>query len=310
MLWQANIQAVATQLKFFGTVVLIIGLLSMAILQTAKDLLPWRRSFQKRCMRRWLAEGARTFLFRENPSESKRGSVLQAFKVALNAKVPNPDYFRSGRAATLKFPWDRQLESPVATVVDFALFDLARLATAGDEKALYDLPIEQLCGQINAALQLALESPLAHAVLLWCMGHFTNATDLDEVLNPPLGELQKLQNDSSVDRTKLDVYATARTRVSQKLQRGVDGFQIAAGNHWKSVLQWASIVLSMVLAILALVFPLGIAPVVAREVPLTRLQILQMLGQHFLIVLGIGLAGGFIAPIARDLLAVVSRLRS
>ena len=332
MLQQANIQALASQLKFFGTVVLIIGFLCMAILQTIKDLLPWRRSFQKRCMIRWLADGVTAFRqttkfddgkppeellaelqesYEANSKERQREHSVEDFLQAfLNAKELLREYPRNRRAATLRMPWDRKIDPFDSTVIDIALFDLAKLATAGDEKALYNLPIEQLCGQVNAALQLALENPSAHVVLLWCMGHFASSTDFDDFLNPPLTELHKVQNDISVDRVSLDTYATARTRVSQKLQRGVDGFQIAAGNHWKLILQVASIVLSMLLAIIALMFPLGIASEATKGAPITFLHTLENVGQDFLIVVGIGLAGGFIAPIARDLLAVLQRLRT
>src|SRR4051812_40872457 len=47
--------------------------------------------------------------------------------------------------------------------------DLVQLATDGDATAFFDLPIEQLCGQITAAAQIVVENPRAHEPLLRCL---------------------------------------------------------------------------------------------------------------------------------------------
>ncbi|MGC2467576.1 MAG: hypothetical protein WA517_20450 [Candidatus Acidiferrum sp.] len=177
--------------------------------------------------------------------------------------------------------------------------DLVKLATAGDANALFNLPIEQLCGQMNAAVQLALEHPDNHVVFLWCIGRFAKPDDFDLILDPPLEQLRRSQaGPESADREKLDNYAGARARISQRLQRAVDGFQIAAGSNWKLVLQSASIILSMLLAYLALHFNPGSTELHAKA------------GGRFLTVLGVGFAGGFIAPIARDILARLQAQRN
>lgn len=41
-----------------------------------------------------------------------------------------------------------------------------RLAVDGDNNALYDLQIEQLCGQFTSAIQIVLEFPADHLDLL------------------------------------------------------------------------------------------------------------------------------------------------
>src|SRR5438128_1181661 len=56
-----GLQSVAAWIKSFGGVALVVGLLTMAILQTIKDLLPWRRWFQKRWFVRWLRQGVQAF---------------------------------------------------------------------------------------------------------------------------------------------------------------------------------------------------------------------------------------------------------
>src|SRR5216117_3080802 len=92
----------------FATAMASIGVLSMAIIQAAKDMLPLRSGFQRRFLARWL---------RRKAAEAASGS----------GAPPDP-------AAAER--------------------DLVKLATAGDAKAFYDLPIEQLCGQMNVAMQI------------------------------------------------------------------------------------------------------------------------------------------------------------
>lgn len=92
------IKSVADNAMPFATAMAAIGVLSMAIIQTLKDMLPLRNIFQRRYLIKWL---------RQKANEAK----------AIEGSTPE--------AAT-------------------AESDLIRLATAGDRKAFYDLPIEQL----------------------------------------------------------------------------------------------------------------------------------------------------------------------
>lgn len=96
-----------------------IGALSMALIQTAKNMLPLRRWFQRYRIEHWLRDRASRF----------------------NSAEPKP---------------------PRPIDLSAAQKDLVHLATAGDSDAFYDLPIEQLCGQINASTQLMLDYPALH----------------------------------------------------------------------------------------------------------------------------------------------------
>src|SRR5258708_4187763 len=60
-----------------------------------------------------------------------------------------------------------------------ALTDLVTLAVDGDDGALYDLQIEQLCGQFTAAMQIVLEFPPSHVDLLAVTASKASSLDIN-----------------------------------------------------------------------------------------------------------------------------------
>ncbi len=162
--------------------------------------------------------------------------------------------------------------------------DLIRLATAGDRAAFYDLAIEQMCGQMNAAAQVILEYPADHSDLLRCLAALAEKQDLDALLAPPSGEAGTAKTQMQVD---------ARTRVIHQVQRSIDGFQISAGFRWKWILQVLSFAISFTLIFIGFSIHAGeLKP--------------EQVGSYMFA----GLLGGFLAPVARDLVAALQKLRA
>ncbi|MBI2833587.1 MAG: hypothetical protein HYX76_04065 [Acidobacteria bacterium] len=228
------------------TALAAIGVVSMAIIQTVKDLFPVRRLFQESFLRGWL-------------HERRRESQL----------APKPDDARAGQ-------------------------DLVRLATSGSSAAFYDLPIEQLAGQMNAAAALVLEFPARHRDLLGCLASIAEPDDLRvlvERANQTRADLERLQQQAPGDYQAL---VDARTRVMHQVQRSIDGFQIAAGYRWKLYMQLAAFTISYVLTVLGVTInrPAG-TPAFGGLVA----------------ALPLGILGGFLAPVARDLVVAWTQPR-
>jgi hypothetical protein len=211
----------------------IVGGVSMALLQTVKDLLPVRQWFQKYYLKKWMGEGA---------AEAQKN-----------------------------------LNNPALSATK-AEQDLLSLAVDGDGAALYELQIEQLCGQFTAAIQMVLEFPLTHVDLLAITASKANRVDIDLLLaGPPTPSTQ--------------AFLDARNRVTHQCQRAIDALQITAGFRWKWVLQIASIVLSAGLTWIAMTHdksPIHLSPVS---------------------VIFSAILAGFLAPVAKDLLAVLQKAR-
>jgi hypothetical protein len=222
-----------------------IGVLSMAILETAKNLLPLRRAFQRRFVRKWL------------------GSKASEAGAANKGKAPN--------AAA-------------------AQADLVRLATSGDADALYDLPIEKLCGQVNAAAQSVIDFPAQHEDLLRCLASLCNAADVDLLLSPPAG--------GPPGQAVVD----ARARVIHQVQRSIDGLQIAADHRWTLSLRLTSFLLCFALTLVALNVP----------IQSSALQSAHFTGDpgSYVKFFLVAIAAGFIAPVAKDLVSALQQLRT
>ena len=103
-----------------------VGVTAMALIQTVKDQTPLRAFYQRRRMRKWIAEGLADF----NAGQNKLSEEVRVSMDGIDA--------------------------------DAAEVDILRLSTDGDAKAFYGLEIEKLCGQMNAAAQSIIQYPNAH----------------------------------------------------------------------------------------------------------------------------------------------------
>ena len=222
----------------FGFLVALsgVGIITMALLQLFKDLLPSRRVFQRSWFENWLAEAAAAQKLSANAAQQAQGQLVD-------------------------------------------------LATAGDDKALFDLPVEQFTGQINAAVQAVLDQPDQYQVLVRLLSQRANPKDLKTLFvkrRPTTG-------------AALEQYMEARNRVARQIQRTLDAVQIAMSNSWKRLLHWLSVIISAVIIGAALTIYGG--PEIWR-------------GPTYGYALAAALLGAFIAPVARDLVSAIQNLRA
>ena len=270
-----GIQQIARWLWPIAISMAAVGTLTMALLQTAKDIFGWRRKFQEKFVRTWLAEKAARFKSRAREFKPAQHYVKKGF-------TPTPEQSRSLE------------EDGFGVDAGKAEEDLIQLATANDRQAFYDLPIEQLAGQMNAAVQAAMDYPTAHRDLLWCLAHLASPDDIVAILAPPKDLLDTDRKSLLPEHKELvDGFVGARNRISHQVQRAVDGLQISAGAAWKRSLQKWSFVLSAVLGVVAL------------WVASRKAEVLPSVGM-FIVT---GFLAGFLAPVARDLVAALQSLR-
>ena len=246
---QAGSSPVSSGFVDYLTTIGAIGVITMALIQTAKDMLPLRRWFQRRRFRTWLAEGVQ--------------------------EAGRPD-----RAATLAARGD---EGAVVPDADAAEQRIVSLATDGDADALYTLPVEQMCGQISAALQVVLEYPARDRNVVAIVASQAVPGDLSALFAGAAEEAQ----------ARLD-FAGAKTRVMHQFQRAIDAFQIATSYRWKLLMQVLSLLLCGVLTFVAMQMRFHVGT--------------SYVGAWGAVLVGAILAG-FLAPVARDLTAALQGLR-
>jgi hypothetical protein len=245
-----GVGAIADWVKAWAVPLAAIGTVSMALLQTAKNVFPLRSWFQRGRLRRWL-------LATVKDSSRSTGADVCASK---------------------------------------AETDLISLATSGDENAFYNLPIEDLCSQVRNAVPVILDYPTLHVDLFYCLASEASAADIRRLLEPPPPETFLKRGDQSSDDEKHAIreYAAAKTRLAAQVRCSIDAIQTSIGFRWKYFLQLASLVLSAIIGVIAL--RLGAGP--DHAYPTVGATIM------------IGLLSGFLAPVARDLVAAIEKWRS
>jgi hypothetical protein len=173
-------------------------------------------------------------------------------------------------------------------------WDLFGLVSPKRRNALYGLPVDQLCGQLNSAVRAALENPPRHETLFLVFASAATPADLEAFLDPPASLLtpSKATDD---ERKKIDWYIEVRNRVSHHAERAIDSLQVYLGAKWTHTLQTAALLLSMAFAF----FGIGL------YWPAAWLHDWSFRGVFNRFV--IGLFAGYVAPVGRDILARLQR---
>ena len=183
--------------------------------------------------------------------------------------------------------------------IDVVLAQLHELATAGDQWALYDQRVEKLAGQINAALQMALETPDRYRALIITLARNADSSDFKILfggrpdVSPKEGDEPSTERREEVHR-ELERYVEARNRIASHFQRSLDGIMIAMTSQWSRRLHvWSVVVSGLFIFLGAGVFGGGST---------------SSLGNLLLWIL-VAVAGGLLAPMINDFSKVLKPKR-
>jgi hypothetical protein len=285
-----------------GAIVLLAAV-SMAFLQLINDLLPVRAIFHNWRLRKWIRQRAATY-----------------------------EQF-SGKPKNRPFP-----------VVDpeDARIQLISHSTGGNPWAFLGLPTDQLVAQINAASQIALEYPRQNFSLLAVLSQMSSpylltapsfltrrrerrasergepkkASKEDQMSGPVLKDLDivyryvpslmkaepKGEGDAPSPRMPAPPpanYLDARNRLSHTIQRNLDGLQIILTNNSLVWTQLLAIVISIILIPSAWWVTNLPMPSTVFDWPFMR-----TIG----LILLVGVAAGYVAPMLGDIVAAIRRL--
>jgi hypothetical protein len=158
-----------------------------------------------------------------------------------------------------------------------ALASLERLSTSGEADALYSLDSGKLASQIAAAGLNALDQPDKHRELISCL-----------MCDAPFCDYQ-LTTDPAADRNGVN-YIKAKERMTAYMQRAVEGLQIMIDYRWTHANQLAAFLLNTAVFVLLWFFWSKDAT-------------------HFIFAILAALLGGFIAPVAKDLVTALQSLK-
>src|SRR5262245_58006991 len=264
-----------------------IGVIVMASIQAVRAIIPVRSKFHRVRVSAWL------------------GRSKDKLKVPADFKERMQKHIESDA-------WLKAYIKPDTTEEDI-LHTLLQLTTAegGDRpevsQAFFDLPLEQLCGQISAGAERAIVDPMANGPILL---RLANAAGEEDVLNffkahhelelknpgdgsepsnsSPSSNMPSVGEERKDERS--EAFMRARASVEERVRRSIDCLQIESGFDWRRRLR-------------------ALAVTLAAALGLTT----ALIGKQFLAsvpaAIASGVVGGFFAMLARDLAAIVERLR-
>ena len=205
-----------------------VGLVTMALIQAVKDVLPIRRQFHKASIDTWL--------------NGRQGA---------------------GQRATL-----------------------IQLAAAGDETALFELPVAGMMGQLTMASRIVLTFPVRFEQLLRVMA----GTDVDGQIDVIVGKAGGAPTADEVER--------ARVRVGNLVERSIDALQISVASRWERSNKIVAFVVSALVTAATFVVYFR-----ATE------QAPESSGRVFALGVVTSILAGFVAPVAKDLVTALQNLR-
>lgn len=232
----------------------VIGGLTMSLLQTFKDLTPWRARFNRDELRAWLQERALTL------QQCRQGHGISD--------------------------------------VNGAELELLRLATDNDYSAFYGAELESLAAQFSGAALLVLDYPRLSGELYRLLTVHATKEDADLLLQdhapfvpiPGLVERQYTVDQLTESAKKRHKLTETRNRIRHQVTQSIASFQVSASSKWQRKLKIWSWIVSAALTMTAY-FLSG--------------ESKDKIGWALLL----SAIAGFLAPIARDVLAALQRLR-
>jgi hypothetical protein len=157
---------------------------------------------------------------------------------------------------------------------------IAELAAGGMSNALYSMPAEEMTAQMTLAFNIILDEPNRYSGVMVILSLHASIQDLEEIL-------KGRETDTSAQQ-----YFDARARVARRMERNFDGLRIALSDAWRFRMQFISIALTMIFVEMAVIISQG-----------------YITGKGFFLAALIGVAGGYLAPVTRDLLSMVQKLK-
>jgi hypothetical protein len=265
------------------------GTIAMAVLQLVKELTPARLWYQQRWVESWLVRQdwiARHSGDAKAAAKAMRNAAKAAADASKAMELARANAVSEARQDAGDEDAQRKLLVDVAVWNAFeeraatAIAQLVELSTGGFAGALYVLPAEEMVAQINQAALITLDAPSRYEILLRSLAAGLTAEDITVVIAGQPPPPQSTQ-----------AYFDARNRAARRMQRNLEGVRLALGNAWKFWMQLTSVALTVLTVELIVGY-------------FTKAD-----AGALWLALPVGIVGGYLAPVTRDMIATLQRLR-
>ena len=158
------------------------------------------------------------------------------------------------------------------------------------ENALFSLELEKMMGQIQDAADTVMSNPNIYSALYFFLTVGGNPNDIDNwgkwASQPPVSTSE----DRVLAKEQSDTYA----RLRQLVRRRLDALQLTAAYQWRTLNQFSAVAVSGVMLFMSFIYLKPFSELADNLVPLAL----------------VSFAGGIMAPVAKDLVVALKRVRS
>lgn len=292
-----SINSISSFLLGYAGTLAALGALTVALIEAWKKLRDSQAKFHRASVLRW---------FGNDESSGKRHYFAQA--PATSGDTVLPEY-----AAGRGYEQLLLLATGVGHVETAGQrrFDASReLDTRGGYKrsieyALFELEIDRLMGQIQDAADVALNNPKLYPDLF----QFLTRSALPEDVRNWVSEVGQLALRTDIGEQQRKEVADRYTRLKQTVRRHLDSFQIVTAMRWREWNQLAAVLVGAVLLLAAQLLALGHADTGHNGWE----QLAEQFGTHpwlWIKVPVVALFGGMLAPVAKDLVDALRKVKS
>lgn len=280
---QTSVEAFADFLLKYFVALAAVGALAMALIELWKKLTDSRTRFHARAVCRWINGSPEAFVAApKQPAEA-------AGKVSAQSAYRELIHLTTGSGLPAEAESVGGLLARNGEIAGLTRFD--RRA----EHALYALELGQMMGHLQDAADIALNNPQRYPSLYLFMVHGAEREDVqawyEKADSPP-------NVADSASRTEAKARADLYARLRQVVKRKLDAFQLFQGDTWVNRNQFAANLVGAAVLFAALLW-VHYGP--GSQAPLR--------GGDFVLYLVISLLGGMLAPIAKDLVVVLRKVR-
>lgn len=249
--------------------------LTTAFVQVTRTLIPFRGWHLKKMLTRWLETGADTFSEKIGTDSDVQElmTTLGIVKVSPTAALEEIRQRESMRSRD---------QSPSKNTSDINL---------------YDLPIEQLSGQLSLAIESAIEDPLRFKHLLLSLVGVSATKELLKLVT--YVSYQSSTPRATLSESDAIAAAEARSNLARTSQLEIDGFQISAGGDWRRTLRVTIVLVSVTFGLTFL----------SGAVEIEKLDSLGSLASFMIYAILQGVVAAYISMLIRDLTAIVESRR-
>jgi len=252
-----------------------ISALSMALIETFKALFSWRDRFHKRRVRDWIQSV-------EIPPEA-------FIEIGRPPLVNHSDFRERVYSQLIRLTTGETVDpSAMGKSIEWTPWVIS------PDNALFALELEKMMGQIQDAADAALEHPNINPELYLFFSAAAHPDNDDHIRwfiwaqQPPASTA----DDPARAKSQADTYA----RLRRFIRRRLDAFQLTTSYRWQTGNQVASVLLGAVALFGCLVYLAWTKP---PQNPL-----------DWVMLVVVSLAGGIMAPAAKDLVMALKRVRS